>query len=123
LGHPERLLEAIAGRIEDEAPPAAICREAMEEASLHLEELRYVATCWLSPGVSTERLHLYLAAYSSADLVNGGAFHPDEFEDISVQEISLSKLAQLADDGQLEDAKTLLLVQTLRLQHPELFHA
>jgi hypothetical protein len=40
-----------------------------------------------------------------------------------VQEISLSKLAQLADDGQLEDAKTLLLVQTLRLQHPELFHA
>lgn len=121
LGCREQLMEAIAGRVEDEKPLDAVRREAAEEAGLRIRELEHVGTCWSSPGVSTELFHLYLAAYSSVDRVGHGGGRPDEFEDIIVREISLSELAQSADQGRLKDAKTLLLVQTLRLRCPDLF--
>jgi len=121
LGDRERLMEAIAGRIEDETPLDTVRREAEEEAGLRIREVGHVATCWLSPGVSTERLYLYLAAYSPVDRASPGGGRADEFEDITVREISLSELAQLADQGGIRDAKTLLLVQTLRLRLPDLF--
>ena len=50
-----------------------------------------------------------------------GGGRVDEFEDITVREISLSKLAQLADQGGIKDAKTLLLAEILRLRRPDLF--
>jgi nudix-type nucleoside diphosphatase (YffH/AdpP family) len=121
LGHRNRLMEAIAGRIEDEQPTGAIRREAEEEAGLRIRELERVATCWASPGVSTERFHLYIAAYSSADRVGHGGGRADELEDITVHEVALSELSRRADSRKLEDAKTLLLVQTLRLRRPDLF--
>lgn len=121
LGYRKQLLEAIAGRVEDEQPLEAVCREAMEEAGLRIRELGHVAVCWSSPGVSTERFHLYLAPYSSGDRIGSGGGRADEFEDITVREIALSELAQLADTGRLTDTKTLLLVHTLRLRCPDLF--
>ena len=49
LGCREQLMEAIAGRVEDEQPPEAVRREAMEEAGLRIRDLGFVATCWSSP--------------------------------------------------------------------------
>jgi nudix-type nucleoside diphosphatase (YffH/AdpP family) len=121
LGCRKQLIEAIAGRVEDEQPLEALHREAMEEAGLRIRELAHIATCWSSPGVSTERFHLYLTAYSSVDHVGNGGGRADELEDITVREIALSELAQLADMGRLEDTKTFLLVQTLRLRCQDLF--
>jgi nudix-type nucleoside diphosphatase (YffH/AdpP family) len=121
LGCPEQLMEAIAGRVEGEQPPEAVRREAMEEAGLRIRDLEFVATCWSSPGVSTERFHLYLAPYSLDDRIGKGGGRADEFEDIIVREIALSKLAQFVDKGLLTDSKSFLLVQTLRLRRPDLF--
>jgi nudix-type nucleoside diphosphatase (YffH/AdpP family) len=122
LGCREPLMEAIAGRVDDgEQPMETIRREAMEEAGLRLRELAHIATCWATPGVSTERFDLYLAPYSPADRVGDGGGRADELEDITVREIALSELAQSADQGGIRDSKTLLLVQTLRLRRPDLF--
>jgi nudix-type nucleoside diphosphatase (YffH/AdpP family) len=121
LGNPQPLMEAIAGRVESEKPPDAARREAEEEAGLRLRELEPIAKCWSSPGVSTERFYLYLARYSSADRIGPGGGRRDELEDVTVREMPLSDLAALTDQGQLQDAKTLLLVQTLRLRSPNLF--
>ncbi len=38
-------------------------REALEEGGLRLGALEHVATVWSMPGVSTERMALYLAEY------------------------------------------------------------
>jgi nudix-type nucleoside diphosphatase (YffH/AdpP family) len=121
LGCRERVMEAVAGRIENEEPLDAACREAMEEAGIRIQEPEHIGTCWSSPGVSTERLHLYLATYSPADRVGPGGGRADELEDIIVREIALSELARLADQAELRDAKTLLLLQALRLRRPHLF--
>lgn len=117
----ESVLEAIAGIIEESDPDDCARREAMEEAGLRLGPLEHITTCWTMPGISTEQMDLYLAAYGDADRVGDGGGVADEHENITVVELRLAELAAMADNKQLDDMKTLLLVQTLRLRHPELF--
>ncbi len=113
-------LEAIAGVIEDKDAATCVHREAMEEALLKLDSLEHVFTAWTMPGLSTELMHFYLAVYSgeARGEMRGGA---DEDEDTVAVEIALGTLARMADDNELPDAKTLLLLQTLRLRRPDLF--
>jgi len=117
----EHLLEAVAGTVEDEAPDACAYREALEEAGLKLHALEHLGTAWTMPGISTERMDLYLAAYAAADRVGVGGGVAEEHEGITVVELPLSELAAMADAGQINDMKTLAVVQTLRLRKPELF--
>jgi nudix-type nucleoside diphosphatase (YffH/AdpP family) len=117
----EHTLEAIAGMIDDKDSIAAAQREALEEVGLHLRALEYVATVWCSPGISTERITLFLAAYGPADRVATGGGVATEQENIEVVEMQLGELARLMDAGELVDMKTLVLVQALKLRHPELF--
>lgn len=114
-------LECVAGRLEGDEPAACAIREAEEEAGLRLRELDHVAEIQTMPGVSTERLHCYLAAYRPADRVGEGGGVAGEQENITVVEMPLSELATMADAGRLGDSKTMLLLQTLRLRRPELF--
>jgi 8-oxo-dGTP pyrophosphatase MutT (NUDIX family) len=114
-------LEAIAGIVEDDDPIICARREAHEEAGLRLRVLEPVANVWSMPGLSTERITLYLAPYQESDYV--GQPHPVSREDagILVTELRLSELAAMAERGALDDLKTLALTQALRLKRPELF--
>ena len=113
-------LECIAGRLEGDTPSACATREAEEEAGVRLTALDHVAEIQTMPGISTERLHCFLAVYRQADRVGEGG-GVDEHENITVVEMPLAELAAMADAGRLADSKTMLLVQTLRLKQPELF--
>jgi nudix-type nucleoside diphosphatase (YffH/AdpP family) len=115
------LLEAVAGSVEDEDIDACVYREALEEAGLKLGALEHLGTAWSMPGISTEQMDLFLAAYSEADRVGVGGGVDDEHEGITVVELPLAELAAMADAGQIMDMKTLAVVQTLRLRKPELF--
>src|SRR5215510_13025898 len=61
----EEVFEAIAGIVESPDPAACGRREAMEEAGLELHTLEHVGSAWTMPGVSTERMHLYVAPYGA----------------------------------------------------------
>jgi nudix-type nucleoside diphosphatase (YffH/AdpP family) len=117
----EHTLEAIAGIVEDSDCNTAARREALEEAGLQLRSLERIATVWTMPGISTERMTLYLAAYALTDRITEGGGVATEHEDISVVEIELDKLAALMEAGELVDMKTLALTQALKLRHPKLF--
>lgn len=116
------LIEAPAGII-DPGEDAEGCarREAEEEAGVRLDALDFVANIWSSPGVTTERIALFLAPYSSVDRIGVGGGIAAEHENITVIELALSELAAHADAGELTDVKTLAMVQSLRLRRPELF--
>jgi nudix-type nucleoside diphosphatase (YffH/AdpP family) len=117
----EETLEAIAGVIEHEDAITCARREVKEEAQLELESLEHVLTAWTMPGLSTERMHFYLAIYGgeARPEVHGGVV--SEHEDTIAIEMGLAALARMADSKKLADVKTLLLLQTLRLRRPHLF--
>jgi nudix-type nucleoside diphosphatase (YffH/AdpP family) len=115
------LLECPAG-LRDEADPAAAARrEALEEVGLALGDVEHVGRVWTLPGISAEQMDLYLAPYSAADRVGAGGGVASEHEAIEVAELGLDVLWAMVERGELDDMKTLTLVLTLRLRHPELF--
>lgn len=114
-------LEAVAGIVEGGDPQACAHREAMEEARLRLDSLTHLFTAWSMPGISSERMHFYLGIYSGEPRPETRGGVASEGETTIAVEIGLAALARMADDNTLADAKTLLLVQTLRLRKPELF--
>jgi nudix-type nucleoside diphosphatase (YffH/AdpP family) len=116
-------VEAIAGLTDGQPPEKAALREAFEETGLKLKSLEPVGFLWTMPGLSTERMDLYLASYSPSDRVGQGGGAKGEHENITVLELPLRELAAMADIGVLADMKTFALVQTLRLRRPELFTA
>jgi nudix-type nucleoside diphosphatase (YffH/AdpP family) len=115
------LLECPAGLLEEADPAAAARREAQEEVGLALGDVEHVGRVWTSPGISAEQMDLYLAPYSAADRVNAGGGIASEHEAIEVAEIGLDAVCAMVERGELDDMKTLALVQALRLRHPELF--
>jgi len=116
------LLEVIAGMIDPgESEETAVRREALEEVGVALNALEGLGSAYTSPGVSTERITLYLGAYSLADRTASGGGLAEENEEIEVVETPLADLARLQDEGGLHDMKTLVLLSALRLRRPELF--
>jgi len=117
----QETLEAIAGIVDENNAIECARREAMEEAALKLDLLEHIFTGWTMPGLSTERMHFYLAIYSGESRADIRGGIPNEHEDILAVEVGLGELAMMAARNQLTDVKTLLLLQTLRLRNPELF--
>lgn len=103
----EYTLEVIAGLVEDSDSVASARREALEEAGLHLRSLERIGAVWTIPGVSTERMTLYLAAYQPSDRIAKWGGVVTEHEDITVIEMELSALAALMESAELVDMKTM----------------
>lgn len=121
-GAPGHLLEAPAGLIDTgEEPAAAARREAFEETGVTLSTLEDLGTIWSMPGISTERMSLFLAPYAATDRTGKGGGLEEEHENITVEELPLAELARMADANELVDMRTLAMVQSLRLRHPDLF--
>ena len=114
-------LEAPAGILEGRDPEACARREVMEETGLQLGPLEHIVRAWSMPGLSTERMDLFLAPYGSADKVGSGGGLADEHENITIVEMMLAELAAMVARGTLDDLKTVTLVLALHVRRPELF--
>ncbi len=117
----ERMLEVIAGVDEDGDPEACARREALEEAGVKLGPVEHVGRLWATPATSTERVNYFLAAYGSADRVSPGGGLDEEDEHVRVKEIPLSTLWRMVEAHEIRDAKTMVLLQALRIRRPDLF--
>jgi nudix-type nucleoside diphosphatase (YffH/AdpP family) len=109
--HRAPLVEVIAGALDGDAPDVCARREAMEEAGVEVGDLKRVFHCFMSPGAVTERMHLFVASYSSASRTAKGGGLADEGEDIEVLEMPLAQALAMIDSGEICDAKTILLLQ------------
>ena len=114
-GHHEPLIEACAGLLDENDPETAILKEAEEELGYHLKNIERLFAPYMSPGSVTERLWFFVARYSPADRISAGGGAPEEGEDIEVLEMPLDEALAGVADGRIIDAKTIMLIQHLKL--------
>ncbi len=97
------LLELPAGTLEPDEPPyEAAAREIREETGMAADTLKEIGQFYLAPGYSTELMHVFLASGLRHDPLD-----PDADEYLSVEKLSVAEAFQLAEKGQLLDAKSL----------------
>ena len=114
-GRREPLIEACAGKLDSDDPVTCIRKEAEEELGYRLPDVTQVAFLYMSPGSVTEELAFFVCAYSATDRISDGGGAAHEGEDIEVLELPLDDALAMTRDGRIVDAKTILLLQHLRL--------
>lgn len=105
------LVEACAGLLDNEAPEVAIRREVEEETGFAVRMPRKVFEAFMSPGSVTERLHFFVAEYEPGDRVSQGGGDASEGEDIEVLELPLDQALAMIGTGEIQDGKTIMLLQ------------
>ena len=97
------LLELPAGTLEkDEDPAGCAAREIREETGFAADKIEKIGDFYLAPGYSTEFMHVYLARELRPDPLEADA---DEF--LSVETIPFAEAIQMAERGEIPDAKSL----------------
>lgn len=109
------LVEACAGLLDDEEPSAAIRREVHEETGFAVTAPRKIFEAFMSPGSVTEKLHFYVSEYEADDRVGTGGGDSNEGEDIQVLELALEQAMAMIGTGEIQDGKTIMLLQHVAL--------
>jgi len=109
------LWEVPAGKLDPgEDLTACALRELKEETGYRAQKLVSLGSICMTPGYSDERIHLYLAR----ELTEGAA---DLAEDEQIVRVSMpfENALRMAEDGEIDDAKTALALLRARyaLQH------
>jgi nudix-type nucleoside diphosphatase (YffH/AdpP family) len=109
---PGWLIELIAGMIDrGEQPEDALRREIEEELGYRTDRIEHIATFYVSPGGSSERIWVYYAEIDDAGHVSAGGGLPGEHEDIRVLSMSPEEARAALQDGTIADAKTIIGLQ------------
>ncbi|MHA8062200.1 GDP-mannose pyrophosphatase NudK [Aquirufa beregesia] len=116
-GNPDgMMIEACAGLLDQDNPEDCIRRETEEETGYKITEIQKVFEAYMSPGSVTEILYFFIAAYSNSMKVSDGGGVEHEQENIEVLEIPIQQAMQMIESGEIKDAKTIMLLQYIRLQ-------
>jgi nudix-type nucleoside diphosphatase (YffH/AdpP family) len=111
------LIEACAGLLDNDRPEECIKRETEEETGYKISEVQKVFEAYMSPGSVTEILHFFIAEYSNEMKITDGGGLEEEGENIEVLELSFEEALDMIDKGNIKDAKTIMLIQYLRLKN------
>jgi GDP-mannose pyrophosphatase NudK len=109
------LIEACAGLLDKDNPEDCIRRETEEETGYRIGEVKKVFEAYMSPGSVTEILYFFVAEYSASMKVNEGGGVEHEQENIEVLELDFTQAMEMVSNGEIKDAKTIMLIQYLRL--------
>jgi nudix-type nucleoside diphosphatase (YffH/AdpP family) len=94
------LADVVAGMIEDGDTP--------EETALEVTAIEPIATFFVSPGGTSERIFLFCAVVSDATRRTAGGGVASEHEDIRILEWPVEAFLAKIRAGEIQDAKTLI---------------
>ena len=109
------MIEACAGLLDKDNPEDCIKRETEEETGYKVTDVRKIFEAYMSPGSVTEILHFFVAEYSQQMKVNEGGGAEHEEENIEVLELNFDQALGMIAAGEIKDAKTIMLLQYVRL--------
>jgi len=103
-------LETVAAGMidEGETPEEAVRREIREETGFAAERIEPIASFFVSPGGSSERIFLFCALVSDAARVAAGGGVAAEHEDIKIVALGLDDFLVRLAAGAFADAKTIV---------------
>ena len=111
------LIEACAGLLDKDNPEDCIKRETEEETGYKVTEVKKIFEAYMSPGSVTEILYFFIAEYSrSMKVADGGGIDHEE-ENIEVLEMDFQQAMGMIYNGEIKDAKTIMLLQYLKLHN------
>lgn len=110
------MIEACAGLLDEDNPEDCIRRETEEETGYKITDVRKVYEAYMSPGSVTEILYFFIAEYAKEMKVAEGGGVAHEEENIEVLELGIDEAMQMVSSGEIRDAKTIMLLQYLKLQ-------
>lgn len=110
------LIEACAGLLDRDNAEDCIRRETEEETGYKLQKIRKVYEAYMSPGSVTEMLYFFIAEYTPSMKIGEGGGAAHENEDIEAMEVRFEEALRMIRNGQIKDAKTIMLLQFLRLE-------
>jgi ADP-ribose pyrophosphatase len=98
----KELLEIPAGGIDQgESPEEAVIREMREETGLKPGKVERLTGFYLSPGFSSEYLHLFLVSEFESDPLSA-----EDTADIELVKMPVSQIKELIKSGEIEDGKS-----------------
>ena len=109
------LLEVCAGMLDADDPESCIIRETEEETGYKLASVKKVFEAFLSPGGSTEKLHFFVGEYNEDMKFGNGGGLASEQEDIIVVEMNFNEAFQKMEEGLIQDARTIMLLQYVKI--------
>ena len=114
---PGWLIELPAGVLESgEDPEECARREAAEETGYRVGALRHIGLFYLSPGGSSERIHVFFGDVTAEDRIGDGGGLEEEGEDIRIIRVPIAEALAKARDGAILDAKTMIALQWLEIE-------
>jgi GDP-mannose pyrophosphatase NudK len=110
------VIEACAGLLSGDDPETCARREAEEETGYHIDVLEHAFDAYMSPGSVIEKVSCFLAPYDPAAKRSRGGGLEHEGEDIEVLEIGFDEAMAMIANGEIIDAKTIMLLQHAALK-------
>ncbi len=110
------LVETPAGLLEGAEPEERMRAELIEETGFQVDALTHLFDVYMSPGSVTEYLAFFKGTYRRDDQKTEGGGSYAEGEDIEVIEVPLAEAMKMIQNGDIRDAKTIILLQHLMIE-------
>ena len=115
-GHKDGFIyEACAGLVEQKDPEGTIIKEIQEETGIRLDKVKHLYNAYSTPGAKTEKVSFYIAEYTDEMKNADGGGLEEEQEEIEIVEMSFVKAYEMIATGEIEDLKTISLLQYAKL--------
>lgn len=109
----EELIETPAGLLDGADAERRMRAELMEETGYQVGDLTHLFDVYMSPGSVTEYLAFFVGSYDASNQTHLGGGNAEEGEDIEVIEVPLLDAVKMIETGEVQDAKTIILLQWL----------
>ncbi|MGE8145929.1 NUDIX domain-containing protein [Pseudomonas frederiksbergensis] len=113
--HDGMLIETCAGLLDRDDPHTCIRKETEEETGYRIKDVRKIFEAFMSPGSVTERLYFFVGEYFDEDKLGEGGGLEAEGEEVEVLEMSLDAALGMIETGEINDGKTIMLLQYAKI--------